>query len=270
MNPKRRAYVHGYSDRELTRLYDQANTLAELLHTDTVYPPGSEVLEAGCGVGAQTIILARNSPEAQFTAIDISEESLGKARALLEREGIGNVRFQKADIFELPFEFEQFDHVFVCFVLEHVPDPMKALASLKTVLKTGGSITVIEGDHGSAYFYPESEDAVQTIQCLIDIQARMNGNALVGRQLYPLLNRAEFYNIHVSPRMVYVDSSKPHLVEGFTKNTFIAMVEGVREQALALNMIDEATWSKGIADLYRTTEPDGTFCYSFFKGTALK
>lgn len=270
MNPKRKAYVHGYSDRELTRLYDQANTLAELLHTDTVYPPGSAVLEAGCGVGAQTIILARNSPEAQFTAIDISEESLGTAQALLEREGIRNVKFQKADIFALPFEPEQFDHIFVCFVLEHVHNSVKALASLKTVLKTGGSITVIEGDHGSAYFYPESKDAMQTIQCLIDIQARMNGNALVGRQLYPLLTKAEFNNIHVLPKMVYVDSSNPHLVEGFTKNTFIAMVEGAKEQALALNLIDEATWSKGIADLYRTTEPDGTFCYSFFKGTALK
>jgi len=270
MNLKRQAYVHGYSDRELTRLYDQANTLAELLHIDTVYPPGSEVLEAGCGVGAQTIILARNSPEAQFTAIDISEESLGKAQALLEREGIRNVRFQKADIFELPFEKERFDHVFVCFVLEHVHNPVKALTNLKTVLKTGGSITVIEGDHGSAYFYPESEDAMQTIQCLIDVQARMNGNALVGRQLYPLLNKAEFNNIQVSPRIVYADSSRPHLVEGFTKNTFIAMVEGVREQALALNLIDEATWTKGLEDLYRTTEPDGTFIYTFFKGTATK
>lgn len=270
MTPKRKEYVHGYSDRELTRLYDQANTLAELLHIDTVYPAGSEILEAGCGVGAQTVILARNSPEALFTAVDISDESLGKARALLEREGLHNVGFQQADIFALPFEPERFDHVFVCFVLEHVHDPAKALMSLKTVLKPGGSITVIEGDHGSAYFYPKSEEAMQTIQCLIDIQARMNGNALVGRQLYPLLTKAEFKNVRVSPRMVYADSSKPHLVEGFTKNTFIAMVEGVREQSLALNMIDEATWSKGIAGLYRTTEPDGTFIYTFFKGTALK
>jgi ubiquinone/menaquinone biosynthesis C-methylase UbiE len=270
LNDNRQAYVHGYSDRELTRLYDQANTLAELLHTDTVYPPGSEVLEAGCGVGAQTVILARNSPEARFTAIDISDESLVTARALLEREGLHNVGFQQADIFALSFEKERFDHVFVCFVLEHVHNPVKALACLKTVLKPGGSITVIEGDHGSAYFYPESKDAMQTIQCLIDIQARMNGNALVGRQLYPLLIEAGFTNVQVSPRMVYVDSSRPHLVEGFTKNTFIAMVEGVREQALALNLIDKETWRKGIADLYRTTEPDGTFIYTFFKGTALK
>jgi cyclopropane fatty-acyl-phospholipid synthase-like methyltransferase len=55
-------YVHGYSDRENSRLCDQANTLTTLLHHDTIYLPGSRVLEAGCGVGAQTVILARNSP----------------------------------------------------------------------------------------------------------------------------------------------------------------------------------------------------------------
>ncbi|MBV8457682.1 MAG: methyltransferase domain-containing protein, partial [Acetobacteraceae bacterium] len=45
-----------------------------------------------------------------------------------------------------------FDHVFVCFVLEHMPDPETALAELQRVLKLGGSRTVIEGDHGSALF----------------------------------------------------------------------------------------------------------------------
>ena len=50
-------YVHGYSEREIERLVDQATTLSELLHHDTFYPPGSLVLEAGCGVGAQTVTL---------------------------------------------------------------------------------------------------------------------------------------------------------------------------------------------------------------------
>jgi ubiquinone/menaquinone biosynthesis C-methylase UbiE len=58
------AYVHGYDPRENLRLRDQASTLVELLHSDTVYPAGSSVLEAGCGVGAQTITLASNSPKA--------------------------------------------------------------------------------------------------------------------------------------------------------------------------------------------------------------
>ena len=55
-------YVHGYSDRERGRLRDQATTLTDVLHGDTVYPAGSLVLEAGCGVGAQTITLAENAP----------------------------------------------------------------------------------------------------------------------------------------------------------------------------------------------------------------
>jgi len=269
-NTVQREYVHGYSERELTRLYDQANTLAQLFHHDTVYPPWSEVLEVGCGVGAQTVHLARNSPDAQITAIDISETALATARVLLEHAGLRNVRLLKADLFALPFPSDRFDHIFVCFVLEHLHDPLAALACLKRVLKPGGSITVIEGDHGSTYFYPRSDSALQTIQCLIEIQARLNGNALIGRELFPLLTRAGFTSVQVVPRMVYVDSSKPHLVEGFTRNTFIAMVEGVRDQALTVNLIDVDTWARGIADLYRTTERDGTFCYTFFKATAVK
>lgn len=73
-------YVHGYDPRENIRLQDQASTLVELLHSDTIYPAGSEILEAGCGVGAQTIAPARNSPEAHFTSIDISERSVATAK----------------------------------------------------------------------------------------------------------------------------------------------------------------------------------------------
>jgi hypothetical protein len=70
--------------------------------------------------------------------------------------------------------------------------------------------------------------------------------------------------------MVYVDDSRPDLVEGFSRNTFIAMVEGIRDQALSLGLIDQRTWDKGIADLYRATESDGTFCYTFFKAVCTR
>lgn len=263
-------YVHGYTEKENQRLFDQAGTLIELLHGDTFYPPGVVVLEAGCGVGAQTIILAKNSPDASFLSIDISDESLAKAKALTDREGISHVQFQKADIYHLPFADNRFDHIFLCFVLEHLIHPVEALQHLKRVLKPGGSITVIEGDHGSAYFHPESKEAGKTIQCLIDIQAGLGGNSLIGREIYPLLLASGFRNIRVSPRMVYADASKPLLMEGFTKNTFTAMVEGVKEKALALGLIDPDTWEKGIRDLHRTREADGTFCYTFFKGTATR
>ena len=75
-NSSQNGYVHGYSARESERLADQAQTLTDLLHHDTHYPAGSRVLEAGCGIGAQTVILAKNSPDALITSIDISEDSL--------------------------------------------------------------------------------------------------------------------------------------------------------------------------------------------------
>jgi ubiquinone/menaquinone biosynthesis C-methylase UbiE len=263
-------YVHGYSERETERLHDQANTLAELLHYDTVYTPGARVLEAGCGTGAQTVHLAQKSPGASFISVDISNESLNIAQKRINKLGISNVEFIQSDIFKLPFEYKSFDNIFICFVLEHLNDPVSALKRLKKYLKTNGTITVIEGDHGSYYCHPGSSSADKAVQCLIDIQKSMGGNSLIGRELYPLLRESGFNKIKVLPRIVYVDASKPGLVEGFTKNTFIAMVEGVRDKALSMNLTDPETWEKGINDLYRTTEYDGTFCYTFFKGRAMK
>ena len=227
-------------------------------------------MEAGCGVGAQTVTLAGNSPNAKFTSIDISGDSIADAKKAVEFAGVSNVQFLQADIFDLNFEPNSFDHVFVCHVLEHLPQPDKALAILKSLIKVGGTITVIEGDHGSAYFYPDSEPAHIAIQCLIELQRRADGNALIGRELYPLLRKAGFNSIHVSPRMVYVDSSKRDLVEGFTKNTFTAMIGGIRGTAIKAGMVDHIVFDKGIQDLYRTTEADGVFCYSFFKAIAAK
>lgn len=268
MSPTR--YVHGYSPREAERLYDQANTLSALLHEGVRYAPGRRVLEAGCGTGAQTVFLAAGSPDADILSIDVSPASLERARQRVEDAGHRNVRFQVADLFHLPFPDASFDDVFLCFVLEHLAEPEKALTALRRVLKPDGTITAIEGDHGSWFCHPQTAEAARTVRCLVEIQARLGGDALIGRSLYPLLVRAGFHDVHVIPRLVYVDDSRPGLVEGFSKNTFIAMVEGVREPALSLGLMDEASWSKGIADMYRATQPDGTFCYTFFRGTATK
>jgi ubiquinone/menaquinone biosynthesis C-methylase UbiE len=264
-----RAYVHGYDPRENLRLQDQASTLVELLHSDTTYPEGSSVLESGCGVGAQTITLASNSPKALITSVDVSEVSVGEARKAVQAAGIRNVTLMQADIFHLPFPRESFDHVFLCFVLEHLVFPVEALRALKRVLKPGGTITVIEGDHGSAFFYPDSDYARRAVRCQVELQARAGGNAFIGRALYPLLREAGFDEIHVSPRMVYVDSSKPELVEGFTKKTFTAMVEGIRQSSLESGLMSEADFDNGVADLRRTAEVDGVFCYTFFKACAV-
>jgi len=269
MVPHPHPYVHGHSDTEAERLHYQATKLADLLHWDTRYLPGSRVLEAACGVGGQTVILAKNSPGAQFVSVDISSESLRRAERRIREEHIENVVFQQGDIYHLPFPPESFDHIFLCFLLEHLPDPPRALKEMKNLLKAGGTITVIEGDHGSALFYPQSPHALRVIECLVELQRQMGGNAMIGRELWHLLNDAGFSRVAVSPRQVYADSSRPEYIEG-VRNIFISMVKGVRDQALAADLIDADSWERGIRDLYRTTEKDGSFAYTFFKATGVK
>ena len=93
---------------------------------------------------------------------------------------------------------------------------------------------------------------------------------MIGRRLYPLLVEAGVRDVRVSPRMVYVDASRPALVDGFIRKTFTAMVEGAGAEAIRRKMIDAKSWGEGIRDLDRTAEPDGTFCYTFFKAVGVK
>ncbi len=148
--------------------------------------------------------------------------------------------------------------------------PARAPVALQTVLKPGGSLTVIEGDHGSAYFHPTSEQARRAIQCLIDLQQQAGGDSLIGRRLYPLLVQAGYRDVHVNPLMAYADGSRPDLADAITLKTFTAMVEGIEEQAVGQGLIDAAGWSDGIRDLRRAADSDGTFCYTFFKAVAVR
>lgn len=256
-------YVHGYANTENQRLFDQSRILEELLHRDTTFPPGARVLEVGCGVGAQTCIVARRNPKVQFTSIDLSEASLRAAQAAARRLGLSNVSFELGDARTLARPTQPFDAALFCFVLEHVKKPEAVLEHVASLVRPGGTLMAIEGDHGSTFFYPPSALAWRTIQCLIDLQAACGGDALIGRRLHALFSGLGVTDVHVEPRVVYADPSRPEWVEWFTERTYIAMVEGAHDQAIAAGMMTAAEWDAGIADLRKSKQ--GSFSYTFFK-----
>jgi len=147
-----------------------------------------------------------------------------------------------------------------------ISTPVEALQTLKKYLKEGGTITSLKGSW-FCIFLSGSEAAQKAIQCQVELQRKAGGNAMIGRELYPCCVRQALTQFEYL-RMVYVDSSKPGLVDGFTKKTFTAMIEGVREQAIKTGLIEQNIFEKGIKDLYRTAEQDGVFCYTFFKQLA--
>lgn len=258
-------YIHGYSENEAVRLADQAETLADLLHHDTRYEPGSLVLEAGCGTGAQTWQIADRNPDISLVSVDLSAVSLRAARA----RGVAT-DLVRAEIAALPFRDGAFDHVFVCFVLEHLADPASALRALGRLLRPGGTITVIEGDHGSCYYHPATDAAAAAWGALVAAQQAIGGDPLIGRRLYPLIAGAGFTGVTVSLRQVYADESRPDIQDGFVQRTIVPMVEGVREQNAALGLVGLRTFEQGVADLRATGGLGGTFCYTFFRATGTR
>ncbi|NRB50601.1 MAG: methyltransferase domain-containing protein [Saprospiraceae bacterium] len=263
-------YIHGYSQREAQRLQDQATSVSEFLHFDSIWEEGSRVLEIGCGVGAQTRIIAKRNPKVHFTSIDIAEKSLQLARKVIKDEQIDNVDFSLQDVRSLRIQkSHQYDHIFICFFLEHISNPLEILKQVRGLVKKGGTITVIEGDHGSTFFHPDDPYAKAVVEAQVQLQKMRGGNANIGRALYPLLDKAGYQKITVSPRQIYVDRSKPALVEGFIRNTFTAMIQGMSEDLLQEGLVSQAAYHRGIDGLLRTAVADGVFSYTFFKGTAI-
>ncbi|MGI9537017.1 MAG: methyltransferase domain-containing protein [Desulfocapsaceae bacterium] len=263
-------YVHGYSTYETERLDDQAQVLRRFLHEEVRFTAGARVLEAGCGTGAQTVILAANNPSAHFISVDLAEDSLTEAASAISAHGFSNVSLEQQNIYELRYPENHFDHIFCCFVLEHLPDPDQALLKLKRVLKPGGTITVIEGDHGSFFCHPPSENISAAVDCLVELQRQKGGDALIGRRLFPLLSAAGFESLQVSPRTIYADDSKPEIVSGFSKKTFVAMVAGIRDAAIKQDLISTQQWHQAMEDFNRAVGSEGTFCYTFFKAVGTK
>jgi len=86
-----------------------------------------------------------------------------------------------------------------------------------------------------------------------------------------LLRRAEFRVRYVEPRYIYADAGNPGLLDGMVHKIIVPMTETAREEALRQELMDDATWKKGIGDLERTGyPPEGTFFYTWFKGEAVK
>jgi len=140
---------------------------------------------------------------------------------------------------------------------------------LKEYLREGGTITVIEGDHGSVYFHPASEAAHKAIQSQVELQRLAGGNAMIGRELYPLRARQALTRFVCLREWFMLIPANRNWSKGSQKDIY-GDDEGVRDAAISAGIIEQNVFDQGIKDLYRTTEADGVFCYTFFKAVGNK
>ncbi|MCW6051568.1 class I SAM-dependent methyltransferase [Lyngbya sp. CCAP 1446/10] len=101
---------------------------------------GKFILDAGCGSGYKSLILAAANPGAKIVGIDLSEESVKLARHRLQYHGFENAEFHAMQIEELPSLGLQFDYINADEVLYLLPDAVAGLQAMKSVLKPDGII----------------------------------------------------------------------------------------------------------------------------------
>ncbi len=105
-----------------------------------------KLADIGCGTGEMLLLLKKrfgDRPGISLYGVDLSKKSLEYAQ-----EKCGNtVTFVCADAEALPFEKETFDVLLCMHSFHHYPSPMKALKEMRRVLKTGGSLYIVENDH---------------------------------------------------------------------------------------------------------------------------
>jgi ubiquinone/menaquinone biosynthesis C-methylase UbiE len=149
-------YVHGYEGPEQLRLIEQAEHWRHTLICDgTDLEPGTRLLEVGCGVGAVLAILGQEYPGVRLHGVDIEPRQLEFARRHLARSGV-DATVQEGDALALPFADASFDHVWMMWVLEHIPDAPAALREAWRVLAPGGAITAIEVDYSTVHAHPST------------------------------------------------------------------------------------------------------------------
>ena len=110
------------------------------LHGDTAWSPewlkGKLVLDAGCGAGRFTDVLAADG--ARVVAMDLSE-AVDACHETTRAHGEG-VQCLQASLFELPFKPGVFDAVMCMGVIQHTPDPARVMRGLPRLLKPGAPL----------------------------------------------------------------------------------------------------------------------------------
>jgi len=138
------AFIGRFLDSDLRRWVQPPDKLIKR----SGIKPGMTVMDLGCGSGAFTPFVARAVGEqSKVYAVDIQPAMLKQLERKLpetENQDISNIELKQASAYDLPFEDESLDLVYMVTVLQEIPDRGKALREIKRVLKPGGILAVTE------------------------------------------------------------------------------------------------------------------------------
>jgi SAM-dependent methyltransferase len=251
-------YTHGHHESVLrSHLWRTAGNSAAYLLPHLQH--GMSLLDVGCGPGTITADLARSVAPGRVVGLDASTEVVSQARTLATDTGLTNLHFEVGDLFALEYGDATFDVVHAHQVLQHLSDPVDALAELRRVLRSGGLLAARDSDYGAFSWAPQDPALDRWRQLYVAVTTRNGHNARIGPSLLGLAQAAGFEDVRVSSTTwTFADPESRQWWGGLWADR--VRVSRFAEQALVYGLSDPGEL-EAIAQgfLHWAAAPDGVF-----------
>jgi SAM-dependent methyltransferase len=130
------ADYHGYQTKSVSRLYDLLTSF-QMRHRFRRYKrlvgDSATILDVGCGNGSVMKALKRTLPSWEVFGVEFQPE----VARLAQEQGL---RIFSGTLEECTFPEASFDILIMNHLIEHLPDPLRALKRARDLLKRGGYI----------------------------------------------------------------------------------------------------------------------------------
>ena len=189
-------YIHGTHPEEQRRLALLNELTNESFLGFLDIKPGYSILEAGSGTGILADLVAKRFPRSHITGVEISPDQISEARKNFSETP--NLEFIEGDAQSLDLEQNSCDLVYCRYLLEHLHEPGKAISEIYRVLKPGGAIFLQENNILICVFYPDCPVFNKVWKEFAGLQARLGGDAEIGKKLFFILKESGFCSIELS------------------------------------------------------------------------
>ncbi|WPU66146.1 methyltransferase domain-containing protein [Peredibacter starrii] len=263
-------YLHGFSETEQNRLRAQAEFAEYTIFQNINFSNAKKVLEVGCGVGAQTEILLRRFPKVHVTGVDLNEKQLDAAKKFIGgMPAVANrYEFHKMSGDNLSFDAQTFDAAYLCWILEHVPNPAQVLSEVRRVLRPGAEIVVTEVMNSSFFLDPYSPNVWKYWMAFNDYQYDHAGDPFIGAKLGNLLTQVGYHQVRTEVKTWHFDNRQPALRKQailFWTDLLLSAADKLVEE----KYVDQEVVTKTKEELGRVAnDPNAVFLYSFMQAKA--